>query len=112
MSLKAGLRYCKYRDRVIAYEDSGIGRDSSITSATSALVFMVRGLFSHWKHSLGYQFACHKLQTGTIKKSLEMYVSRLQAIGLHVRVLISDQGSVFFQSCMLNVVFHMTYYIR
>jgi len=98
MSVKRGLRYCKLRDRVVGFEDDGSRRTA--TPATSAFVFLVKGLFAHWKQAVYFAFTSHKMKSHTVRDIVETVVTKLFSIGLTVKVLVSDQGSVFCK--MLN----------
>ena len=94
ISLKANLQYDPVKDEVVGFEDFGNG-DRTDNIATSALVFMARGIKDNWKQPLGYLLVnescpCDKLQT----KLYEM-LDTLTDVGLHVVTIISDLGSNF-----------------
>jgi len=93
MSLKKGLRYCKMRDLVVGYVDDGTERKP--TMATSALVFMIRGIFKCWKQAVCFAFTCDSLQSFEVKQLTEQIFTALQDIGLKILGLVSDQGSTF-----------------
>ena len=94
ISLKANLQYDPVKDEVVGIEDFGNG-DRTDNIATSALVFMARGIKDNWKQPLGYLLVnescpCEKLQT----KLYEM-IDTLTDVGLHVVTVISDLGPNF-----------------
>jgi DNA transposase THAP9 len=97
MSLKSGLLYDPATDMIIGYEDygEGIGRYNKV--ATSALVFMLRGLASNWKQPLSYVLTSSTCNMCYLKKLLLLCLTKLSDIGLTVKVIISDQGSNFQQ---------------
>lgn len=59
MAIRRALEYDQRRDLVDGFDDDGVLR--SPKPGTEALVFMVRGLVSHWKQPLCY-FSWSKLQ--------------------------------------------------
>ena len=101
MSLKSNLAYDRAHDVVVGYEDFGSVLPRSALNATSVLTFMVRGLAANWKQPVGFVFT-HNACSGTVLKSLLFEcLEKLYNIGLHVAVVISDQGSNFQQLCNL-----------
>lgn len=93
ITLKKGLRYCKMRDIVVGYTDDGVERTAVM--ATSALVFMVRGLFKHWKQAISFVFTASNLKSSSVKQYVVQIIEALQGIGLRVRAIVSDQGGTF-----------------
>jgi Transposase protein len=93
MAVKKGLRYCKMRDIVIGFDDDGTNRTSVLCS--SVLVFMVRGMFSNWKQCVCFAFTSSSLQADHVKAILFDVLKQLASLKLNVRLIVSDQGSVF-----------------
>ena len=53
ISLKTHLEYCSNKDLLIGLEDYGDGEKTNFL-ATSAIVFMARGICGNWKQPLAY----------------------------------------------------------
>lgn len=94
MSLKANLLYDPGKDQVIGVEDFGKGERSSLI-ATSALVFMARGINENWKQPLGYLLVHESCPSDKIKAKLLDMIDEVTSIGLHVTTVVSDLGSNF-----------------
>ena len=69
LSLKVNLQYDKATDRVIGVEDFGDGERTGKV-ATSALVFMARGITKNWKQPLGYLLVNESCPSERIKPTL------------------------------------------
>ena len=82
MSVKKGLRYCKMRDLVVGYVDNGTERKPEV--ATSALVFMIRGIFQHWKQAVSFSFTSDSLQSSEVKQLIVQIFTALQETGLKI----------------------------
>ena len=94
MSLKANLMYDPGKDQVIGLEDFGKGERNSLI-ATSALVFMARGINENWKQPLGYLLVHESCPSDTIKAKLLDMIDEVTSIGLQVTTIVSDLGSNF-----------------
>ena len=90
MSIRQGLSYDQGRD-IIEGVAEGKARTNSL--ASHAIVFMVRGLAHKWKQPLGYYLSNGPMKGREMKPLLLSCIDHLQAIGLTVLVVISDQGS-------------------
>lgn len=74
------------------YEDLGpMGRNAS--SANTAMVFLLRGLFHTWKMPLCYFVSSGPVKGDVLKKLIEIVVVELITMGLKPKVIVSDQGS-------------------
>jgi DNA transposase THAP9 len=96
IALKFNLSYNRYDDFIVGFEDIGDGKRGK-QLANSSLVFMVRGLAYNWKQPLGYVLTHSTAKSIVVKSLLFECLDRLQAIGLHVVVVVSDQGPNFQQ---------------
>ena len=94
LSLKVNFQYDQATDRVIEVEDFGDGERTGKV-ATSALVFMARGIAENWKQPLGYLLVNESCPSETIKPTLFRMIDDLTDIGLKVETVISDLGSNF-----------------
>ena len=94
MALKANLLYDPGKDEVIGVEDFGKGERSGLI-ATSALVFMARGINENWKQPLGYLLVHESCSSDKIKAKLLDMIDEVTSIGLHVTTVVSDLGSNF-----------------
>jgi hypothetical protein len=94
ISLKANLQYDTAKDEVVGIEDFGNG-DRTDNIATSALVFMARGIKDNWKQPLGYLLVNESCPSEKLQTKLYEMLDTLTAIGLHVVTIISDLGSNF-----------------
>ena len=91
MSLKSSLVYNHGLDKIEGFQDLGeLG--SSHFDADHALVFMVRGLLSKWKQPLAYFLTAGTVKSDDLQKLTRRCLDKLDEIGLHVKVLICDQG--------------------
>ena len=61
--------------------------------ATHALVFMVRGLSTKWKQTLGYFLTHHTVEAGQLSELILSCIQQLDAIGVHVRCVVCDQAA-------------------
>ena len=82
MSIKEGLSYDGKRALV---EES--------TLANHVRVFLVKGLIHRWKQPFGYFYSSGPISGSRLKVLLFEAIQCLQAIGLTVIVVVSDQGS-------------------
>ena len=57
------------------------------------LVFMVRGIVNKWKQPFGYFLSSSPMQGSNMATLLKEAISLFQEIGLHVLVVVCDQGS-------------------
>ena len=61
--------------------------------ASHALAFMVRGLSTKWKRTVGYFLSAGPLTCNTLQSLTRSCIDKLTKMGLSVEVLICDQGS-------------------
>ena len=94
ISLKMSLQYDSTRDQVVGVEDFGNGNRTNHL-ATSAVVFMARGLTSNWKQPLGYYLVHESCSSSMLKTKLFEIISQVTSIGLNVCAVISDLDSNF-----------------
>ena len=94
MSLKSHLFYSVSDDSIIGLEEYGNGK-SSCFLATSALVFMVRGILYNWKQPIAYFLVNESCGTTQLHTILDEALLRLESLGLNVVSVVSDQGSNF-----------------
>ena len=94
LSIKANLQYDQTTDKVIGVEDFGDGKGTAKV-ATSALVFMARGIKENWKQPLGYVLVNESCPGERIKPLLFSIIDDLTEIGLKIETVISDLGSNF-----------------
>ena len=92
MSIKESIAYNAGRDEVEGFEDYGmLGKTTYI--ANHALAFMVRGLTVKWKQPIGYFLSSGPVDGKTLMSLLLEAIDRIVAIGLEVKIVLSDQGS-------------------
>ena len=94
MSLEADLMHDPGKDQVIGFEDFAMGERNSL-NATSALVFMARGINENWKQPLGYLLVHESCPSDKIKAKLLDMTDEVTSIGLQVTTIVSDLGSNF-----------------
>ena len=94
ISIKANLSYDEYKDEIIGLEDFGDGVKNN-TTATSALVFMARGILENWKQPLGYYLVHESCNSTKIKEKLLETINKISSISLKVIAVVSDLGSNF-----------------
>lgn len=92
MSIKEHLSYNAQTDRIEGFENLGTF-GSSDHIANHAGVFMIRGIIEKWKQAVGYFLTSGPVSGKTLKDLTLSCVTKLQDIGLHVVLLICDQGS-------------------
>ena len=92
MTLKSALVYNHGLCRIEGFEDMGeLGSSQFI--ADNALVFIVRRLYNKWKQPLGYSLTGSTVKAEALQKLTRSCLDKLEAIGLHTKALICDQGS-------------------
>ena len=92
MGIKSSLSYNVFTDGIEGLEDFGsLGQTKFM--ANHAVSFMVRGLSKKWKQSIGYFLTSGPLKGNVLNDLTMEAITRLHAIGLHVKVLVCDQGS-------------------
>ena len=92
MAIKQQLIYNSSSDRIDGFETVASHVNSKYI-ANHAGVFMVRGLCSKWKQSVGYFYSSGPINNKTLEKILVECIEKLIDIGLDVKLVISDQGS-------------------
>lgn len=91
MSIKANLYYNISRDEIVGFEDNG--ENKTLKPASSATVFMVRGLKANWKQAIAYLFSQTNYSVQDMLFLINKIVKWLSFIGLDVVCLITDMGS-------------------
>lgn len=61
-------------------------------NATHALVFMLVGIASRWKHVVGYHFTGNSFNSKTLKDIVFQIISKTEDIGFHINFITSDMG--------------------
>ena len=84
----------KQQTKFIEVEDFGGGKRTAKV-ATTALVFMARGIKENWKQPLGYIFVDESCPSERIKPLLFSVFDNLTEIGLKIETVILDLGSNF-----------------
>ena len=92
MATKSSLSYNTYTDSIEGLEDFGCAGQSKFM-ANHALAFMVRGLCQKWKQCIGYFLTSGPINASSLQDLTLQAIYKLSKIGLHVRVLVCDQGS-------------------
>ena len=90
ISLKTNLSYQSNTDELIGLEDYGDGTKTNCL-ATSAIVFMARGLVENWKQPLAFYLVNESCSSFKVKEMIDI----VEGIGLRVEAVISDIGSNF-----------------
>lgn len=91
ISIKEGLTYDEYDDRIVGLEDFGfIGRSNEV--ANMALVVMIRGIASNWKQPLCYFLSRGGTGAEKLTMIIKETIQRLSDIGLNVKACVCDQG--------------------
>ncbi|CAI6369764.1 unnamed protein product [Macrosiphum euphorbiae] len=92
ISIKEFLEYSKQYDFVEGFEDIGkIGRGNK--TANTALVFMVRGIYSSWKFPIAYFLAHSAVKSKTLKTLIVDVIKELIGVGLCPKLTVCDQGT-------------------
>jgi transposase-like protein len=100
MSLKKFVEYNRKEDLLHGVKLGAEPGQHVMTS--SALVFMPVGLRQKWRQAVSYFFAENNVSGANILTLVKECISRLEACGLRVVALTSDQGSNF--SSMVNTL--------
>lgn len=95
LSIKRNLFYNYGRDEIIGIESDGVNK--TCIPATTATVFMVRGIKNNWKQPVGYVLCHTTCSADKLKQYLHRFVVRLTDIGLNVLSVVSDMGSNFIE---------------
>lgn len=92
MKIKKGFDFHEKRQKVEGFEDLGsLGHNTTV--ATSALVFMVRGLFHNWKQPIAYYLTSGALNNVLLSSALDEVVKAVLNTGLKLRAVVCDQGT-------------------
>ena len=94
ISLKSHLYYSIPADKIIGLEDFGGGYRSNKT-ATSGLTILIRSISGNWKQPIGYALVNGSCSTDILDGLVREAIDKLDAIGLKVKVVMSDMGSNF-----------------
>lgn len=94
MSLKSNVFYQSNTDELIGLEDFGDGIKTNCV-ASSAIVFMARGVVDNWKQPLAYYLVNESCSSTKVREKLEELIDKVESIGLEVVGLVSDIGSNF-----------------
>jgi len=95
MSIKPGLQYDhSITSTVIGRPTMNLsgGFDSSQEKATHALVFMLCGISSKWKQTIGYEFTANSFCSQQIVQTIIAIIKKANDIQLKIKVIISDMG--------------------
>ena len=93
MAIKKHYYYDEKRDKVGGREDFGL-YGSSKTLAGQALTFMIRSIKGGWKQALGYVFSKGGAKETVLHQLILKCISKLNDIGIIVKVIICDQASM------------------
>jgi len=93
MAIKDGLLYDKVRDEVEGLEDLGSAIGTRGSFATSALVFMARGINQKCKQPFGYVLSSGNLKSSPLGLLITAAIDALIFVGLRPRVVVCDQGT-------------------
>jgi hypothetical protein len=94
MSLKKHLFYQSNTDELVGLEDYGDGTKTNCV-ATSAIVFMARGVSEKWKQPLAYYLVNESCSSSKVREKLLYIIDQVESIGLHVIAVVSDIWSNF-----------------
>ena len=94
ISLKSNIFYDSSKEHLIGLDDYW-DKTSSGLVATSALVFMVRGVLFNWKQLVAYYLVHESSKSNELRKILREAFNHLASLGLYIVALVSDQGSNF-----------------
>ena len=94
ISLKSHLYYSIPADKIIGLEDFGGGYGSN-KIATSAVTILIRSISGNWKQPIGYALVNGSCSTDILDGLVQEAIDKLDAIGLKVKVVMSDMGSNF-----------------
>ena len=94
MALKSHVFYQSKTDELVGLEDYGNGTKTN-KLATSAIVFMARGLIDNWKQPLAYYLVNESCSSEKVREKLEEIIEKVEGIGLEVAAVVCDIGSNF-----------------
>lgn len=69
------------------------GSERKALFADHALVFMIKGIYTKWKHVVCFTFCEGTTSTPDLQRLLKTIIRELRSIGLHIVATISDQGA-------------------
>ncbi len=90
MSLKRGIQYDQREDALI-----GAVWDHGLSTAGTAMVFMVRGLRARWRQAVAFFFVNTAVTGDNLLEKMMTCLGKLKECGLKVAAVTSDQGSNF-----------------
>lgn len=94
ISLKSHLEYSTNKDVLTGLEDYGDGEKTNCL-ATSAIVFMARGISENWKQPLAYFLVNEACSSEKVKEKLFQIIDEVENIGLSVLAVVCNIGSNF-----------------
>lgn len=66
--------------------------DSSNEIASHALVFMLAGMSTRWKQTVGYELTAKSYSANEVLKKVINYIKQADSVGVTVKIIISDMG--------------------
>ncbi|KAJ8910063.1 hypothetical protein NQ315_013318 [Exocentrus adspersus] len=91
ISLQSSLTYHRKQDEVIGLEDNGTEKRPVL--ANHANVFMVKGIYRHWKQPIAFTASNGPIKSNELKTLIHSMIEKCQSIGLEVIATVCDQGS-------------------
>lgn len=93
MSIKPGLQYDNSISSIVGRPTVKLsgGFDSSNKFATHSLVFMLCGISTKWKQTIGYELTANSFDSQEIYQKIITIIQKAYDIGLIIKVVISDR---------------------
>lgn len=92
MAISEGIQFDPSTQSEIGKINIPLFKSANTPNATKALVFMLGGISSRWKQTVGYYFTGNSINPEEFKHIMLMIIERAEAIGLKVNSFTSDMG--------------------
>ncbi|XP_011859791.1 PREDICTED: uncharacterized protein LOC105557210, partial [Vollenhovia emeryi] len=95
MSIKPGLQYDNSISAILGRPTMKLssGADACNQLATHSLVFMLCGISTKWKQTIGYEYTANSFCPEEMVRKIMTIVEKAHANGIIIKVVLSDMGS-------------------
>lgn len=91
MELSPSIHYDRKQDKITGFHDNGRKRIASFANHVN--VFMIKGIFRHWKQPIVFTFSNGAIQSSELKLLIVSIIRQCFSAGLNIVTTICDQGS-------------------
>ncbi|KAG8232011.1 hypothetical protein J437_LFUL011952 [Ladona fulva] len=92
MSIKPALEFDASVGRIIGNSTLKDSQNKEYSLTTHALVFMLGGMSTHWKQTVGYHFTGPSFCARVVKEVMFDLIMKCEELGLSIDTVVSDMG--------------------